>query len=328
MSEKATLVDKIPPVSKEAQKAKVTAKTAPSENKASQSAKVETKAVESVPGEHEAIGISKLEQTTYYSFLGNMVIMGIIGFLFAAKAFKNTKATNFKASAGFAVFALALALYYFIMKGTFADGLNGIADSVSFSFRAFAWMILGPSLFLVLSTLDSIKIQGKSAMAIPLCLSAAIFAFIGLAQMGDFGQGIKLAFSALAIICSASLTLGIFTFLAKLPDEMDDNFIKGFQIVVLVIACGWFGYPMVSTISLFVSNSPLFHLLINLIDVVTIAAIAYGFHICMTFKIGSSQKVEISSKGIKKPKMVNAPGKPKTPAPPKKRSNKARSLMD
>ncbi|HKK69522.1 MAG TPA: hypothetical protein VJ946_14960, partial [Bacteroidales bacterium] len=287
MAEKTTLVPKNPPVETSS------TETAPDGNDTFAS----TRQPQSMESE---ITITGTESIVSYSFLANTIIIGCVGFIYAVKAARNTKSVNFKACAGFATFAILMSAFYFIMNGLFTKSLWHDGSGVSLTLRAFVWAVLGSFLFIVLSMLDSIKGYKRLTLFIPVFLAAATFGCIGAAHMDGIGQGLQLAFSAIAIVCSGALTLAIFAYLAELPDNLDENFIKGFQIVVIVIACGWLGYPLVNMASVYVDNRAMSHLLINILDGGTIVAMAYGMHACMRFKV--KHVVTASGKKLKKPK--------------------------
>lgn len=312
MAEKTTLLQKNPPV--ESPRSEVT-----------EGIDVYSTSTEQSSLAANDIVISRLESFASHSFLVNTIVLGVIGFVYAGRAARNTKSINFKACAGFACFAALVAMFYFFMNGMFTDGLWQQGSGVSLSLRSFAWILLGPLLIFVVSMLDSFIIQNRSTLLIPVGLLAAIFVCMGAAQLPVINPNFKLAFSAIAIVCACALTLGVFSYLAELPDSLDSNDIKGFQITLIAVVCGWLGYSLINMASLYIENIAMSHLLINCIDLFMISTMAYGIHACMTFKM--TTVITSSGKKLKKPKMKIPLSKPPG-REPKKKKPVARSLVD
>ncbi len=279
MAEKAVLVDKLPPVrSKADAPAPVEAqqgeyKTLLSGDTAQP---VTTHTEEPAPAE---VTITAFDKLTYQSFLLDLIVFGLMGTFFLAQAFRRRAQVHFGGMVGFGVFLYVLAASFFIAKSGYAEFLRGESESYNLLVRGVCWTILAPFLFVMLSRLIHVAKKDLPVYIVMFGMAAGLFFFIALSNFGSMPQGFQLVFALGSFTCSASLIVMLFFTLGSLPEEdVPENLRRGVTIIVLVIACGWFLYPFLNLLSRFLPSSSLYPFLLNLVDLVTVGLIAYGFY--------------------------------------------------
>jgi hypothetical protein len=287
MAEKAVLVDKLPPV--KAKQAPVAPARAPEPEPvqageytavlSGDAATLNTATAhteEPAPGDVTITGFDKL---TYQTFLLDLVAFGLMGVFFVAQAMRRRATVHFGAMIGFGAFLFVLAASFFLAKMRFADFLWGGSDTYNLLVRGVCWTILAPFLFVMLSRLIHVAKKDLPVYVVMFGMAAGLFFFIALSNFGSMPQGFQLVFALGSFTCSASLIVMLFFTLGSLPEEdVPENLRRGVTIIVLVIACGWFLYPFLNLLSRFLPSSSLYPFLLNLVDLVTVGLIAYGFY--------------------------------------------------
>lgn len=263
MSEKAALVDTLPPVGQ-------------SGNQPVSPETVET--VVSIAPSAD-ITISALQSITYYSFILSMILFGLAGIFFLTKALKEKTVVNFRAMIYFGSFLLVMGLSYFYMKGAYASFLWQEQGPLTLAFRGFAWVVFGPLLLWQVSNLVTFRAREKNYFYILLGIAGLMFALIGFAHVGDSGLIVKAVLSGLALTSSCALVLMLFRLYQRLPDLIPEAILQGFQLVLLTIILGWTFYPLLNLVSIFAPSHNVYLLLFNLVDLITFAGIIIGFYL-------------------------------------------------
>ena len=285
MAEKAVLVDKLPPVKKPAP---TPAPEPP--------AQVQAQSDEYVPvlsGDHAAttvtaheeepasadVTITSFDKLTYQSFLLDLIVFGLMGTFFLAQAFRRRVQVHFGPMLGFGGFLYVLAASFFLAKMRYADFLWGHADTYNLLVRGVCWTFLAPFLFVMLSRLIHVAKKDLPVYVVMFGMAAGLFLFIALSNIGTLPEGFQFVFALGSFTCSASLIVMLFFTLGSLPEEdVPENLRRGVTTIILVIACGWFLYPFLNMLSRFLPSSSLYPFLLNLVDLVTVSLIAYGFY--------------------------------------------------
>ncbi len=291
MSEKAALIDKLPPATR--------GTTPPVSPEATLPVSPETTGtvVDAVPASE--VTISGLQSITYYSFILNLVLLGIAGIFFLTKAMREKEVVNFRAMVYFGGFLLVMSLTYFYMKGAYAAFLWDTRGPLTLAFRGFAWVLFGPLLLWQVSNLVTLRASEKNYFYIMLGIAGLMFGLIGLAHVGDPGLIRKAVLSGLALSTSCALVLMLFRLYQRLPDLIPEAILQGFQWVLLTIILGWTFYPLLNLVSIFVPSHNAYLLLYNLVDLATFAGIASGFY------LSASKRKELF---LVKPSFATAPG--------------------
>ncbi|MBC2593346.1 hypothetical protein H5P28_03640 [Ruficoccus amylovorans] len=269
MAEKAVLVDKLPPVSTE-----VDDWTPVLSGQATEST-----ATAVVEASSEPLTITPFDKLTYQSFLVDLVLFGLLGVFFLAQAFRRRAQVHFGEMVGFGIFLFVLAGSFFVAKSSFAEFLSGHSDTYNLVVRGACWTFLAPFLFVMLSRLIHVAKKDLPVYVVMFGMAAGVFFFIALSNLASVSQGLQLVFALGSFTCSASLIVMLFFTLGSLPeDDVPENLRRGVTVIVLVIACGWFLYPFLNLLSRFLPSSSLYPFLLNMVDLVTVVLIAYGFY--------------------------------------------------
>ncbi|MGE9293341.1 MAG: hypothetical protein ACQKBW_06990, partial [Puniceicoccales bacterium] len=186
---------------------------------------------------------------------------------------------HYGAMVGFGAFLMVLAASFFIAKMRYADFLWGAEDTYNLLVRGICWTVLAPFLFFMLSRLIHVAKKDLPVYVVMFGMAAGLFFFIALSNVAGMAQGFQMVFALGSFTCSASLIVMLFFTLGSLPeDDVPEELRRGITTIVLVIACGWFLYPFLNLLSRFLPSSSLYPMLLNLVDLVTVSLIAYGFY--------------------------------------------------
>jgi len=294
MAEKSTLVDKLPPVAKadspekpESAPAKsATTSAAPAAKQATKSSdspapkasdpQDETTAMTGMPdAPPPEITISGMQKVTYYSFVGDAVIWGMLGVVLFGKAFKDKTKVRFVSMATYGGLLIAIGFMFFVNSKIYYQYLVGNADEPGFALRGFAWAIFAPVIFYVISRLVNVPASDKKLYLTMFGLASGIFLFIGLSHLVS-GRLEQMGLSVFPILFSASLTLLLFLTLGTGASALKGKLKRGVSTVVFVIIGGWFLYPLINLLSHLSANLTLFSLLLNGLDLIILSGLTFG----------------------------------------------------
>ncbi len=177
MSEQATFVRQVPPVSGES-----TASTHVSE--------------EGVP-----LTISGFQNNVYYSMLGSICIIGLIAVLMVQRGLTRTKALK-PIYVWLGILFAVIALHAFVSSWLYAGYLNGEATEASLLYRFGGWMIFAGALGWLRTSLFGIqRIGGESAKDVDAVLFGAVF----LAAALSVWSGMEITFGVVLGVVSLCL---------------------------------------------------------------------------------------------------------------------------
>ncbi|MEO0796320.1 MAG: hypothetical protein AAFX93_14215 [Verrucomicrobiota bacterium] len=275
MAEKSTLVDDLPPVAKSGNdntSPSVTVVMPDNIDKQIKELGGETTASTEVPSD---LTITGFQRATYFSFLGDSIIWGLVGMFFIAKAFKDKQTVQFATMAAYGGLLVAIGLMFFIYSKQFGGFLNGVGSEPSLALRGFGWMIFAPALFYVLSRAVRVPAQDKTLYLAMFGLAAGSFLFIGLSQLVS-GQLEQIGLSVFPILFSASLALLLFMTLTSGTAGIRGGAKRGITVIAYSIMVGWLLYPILNLVSLMGDNPTLYNFLLNIVDLAVLGCVTYG----------------------------------------------------
>ncbi len=274
MAEPGVLIDKLPPSSSNPPPPTRVVTSPDLEAQLADPSAVNT--VTEVP--YDGPTITGFQRLTYNSFILDLVVFGAVGMFFFAQAFRKRAEVHFNAMLGYGVFLFILAFSFFLGKGLFRDFLWGESESYSLFTRGVTWTILAPLLFFMLSRLIHVTKKDKPIYGLMFLIAAGLFLFIALSNIEGLARPAALFLSLGSFTCSAALIIMLFLTLGSLPEDVPAHLRRGVTTIVVTIACGWFLYPFFNLLSQFMENSSLYPLLLNLVDLVTVGLITYGYY--------------------------------------------------
>lgn len=226
----------------------------------------------------EDITITGFEEATYHSFWVDMVIFALMGTFFVAQAYRRRATVHFGSMIGFGAFLFVLAASFFVSKGRYADFLWQESDTNSLLARGFIWAVLAPTLFIMLSRLIHVSKKDRPIYVVMFIVASSVFIFIALSNISGISQPAALILALGSFACSAILIVMLFFTLGSLPEGVPENLHRGVTVIVLVIASGWFLYPFLNLLAKFLESTAVYPFLYNVVDVITVSLIAYGFY--------------------------------------------------
>lgn len=291
MAENSTLIEKLPPVSKAESPPKPTAPakaapTAAQQTPATQKAQTAPTVVDENPKEAVAtigvdsspppeLTISGMQKLTYYSFVGDAVLWGLVGLLFFGKAFKDKAKVRFVSMATYGGLLIAIGFMFFLNSKTYYRFLIGENAELGLALRSFGWAIFAPVLFYIISRLIKVPSSDRKLYLTMFGLASGLFLFIGLSQLVD-GRLEQLGLSVFPFLFSASLTLLLFMTLGSGASALLGKLKHSVTVVVFTIIGGWFIYPIINLLSHLAPNVTLYSLLLNGLDFAILSGLTYG----------------------------------------------------
>lgn len=300
MAEKANLVEKLPPVAKAdsppAQPttpakpaptqptptpkpaAKPAAKTADTSTAAPTAEKkqddvVATAQVESAPP--SGLTITGMQKATYYSFVGDAVIWGLVGLVLFGKAFKDKAKINFVSMATYGGLLIAFGFLFFINSKTYYSYLVGENPEMALGLRGFGWMVFAPVLFFAISRLVKAPSSDKKFYVSMYVFAIGLFLFIGASQLMD-GRLEQIGLSVFPILFAVSLAFLMYMSLGSSSAAFKGALKQKAPVVVYAIIGGWIAYSVINLLSHLAPNVTLYSLMLNGLDFAILGGLTYG----------------------------------------------------
>ncbi|MEM8550723.1 MAG: hypothetical protein AAGF10_08025, partial [Verrucomicrobiota bacterium] len=158
----------------------------------------------------EPVQATGFQKITFYSYLFDLVLFGMLGVFFVAQGVRHKSTVRFKSMIGYGIFLFVLAGSYFIAKGSFNAFLWGEVEGISLMGRGITWMLLAPFLFYLLSGLIRVQPKDVPIYVTMFIVASALFAFIAISNIGGASFTVKLVFSLASFACSAALIAMLF----------------------------------------------------------------------------------------------------------------------
>lgn len=301
MAEKSTLVEKLPPIAKAeapvvplppsstapasgnnnntsvkapiAQTAERKEESKPATaTKADAQEPVAAVASTAVPPEATA---TVLQHVTYYTFLGDALIWGLLGVCLFGKAFKDKAKVQFVSMAIYGGLLVLLGMIYFIYSKEFAAYLFGEIGEPTLMIRALGWMLATPALFYVIARMIRVPAHDKKLYLAMFGLGGGLFLFIALSQL----MSNRLEAAGLAIfplLFAGSLTYLMFMTLGKGARSIRGKVKQSVSLIVYATTATFFVYPILTLLNCFAPNLTVYNLLLNFVDLAVLSCITYG----------------------------------------------------
>lgn len=186
MADKATLLEKLPPVAQESSAAKAT-QSGPGAGTALQA--------------DQEISISAFQAITYGSFVLTFILAGFAAVVLYRKAIGDIEQRIVRSAKTLALVIALMALHGFAATYLYTNYLREVSDSAPLSMTVLIWVILGVTTGYVSNRLIELKEKLKTSDAlIDGVFYAAVFVCVTLAVAPGVGSNAALILSLLAVI--------------------------------------------------------------------------------------------------------------------------------